>query len=275
LFPQAVPHAEERIEALEARACPGEQEPVVLALWAYRDLTGVRVQAGDLTGAAGVIPADAVDVRSVKTYVKQGKSRWGTYHEGLMEVPLVLQDRDTVEVSADRNQAFWVTVSVPEEAAPGTYEGALRIEATGSDALEIPYRVTVRDFTLVQPAGVVLAMYERMRDDPAWISAAMADMRAHGMTSVALMGNSGLALGRNGNNVTIAWDGTSALERNLDEYVRAGFSEPMCWLMGEDVTDFCLTFGPFGSPAFGQAYRQVIAGIVQHAKAVDWPEVIF
>jgi hypothetical protein len=247
----------------------------VLALWAYRDLADVRVSVGDLKGAAGVVPSAAVDVRAVKSYVKQGKSRWGTYHEGLTEVPLVLQERDSVSVQQGHNQAFWLTVHVPEEAAAGTYEGAVRIEAAGSEAFEIPYRVTVRDFSLAQPTGVVLAMYERLRADPAWIAAAMADMRAHGMTSVALMGDSGLRLSRNGNNVAIAWDGSSALERNLDEYAKAGFTEPMCWLMGEDLTDFCLRSGPIGSPAFGEAYRQAIAGIVQHGKAERWPEIIF
>jgi len=275
LFPNAVPAAEERVQTLSAAACPGEYEPMVLAVRALRDLQGLRVSVGDLTGDAGVLPAQAVDVRSVRFHPKEGQARWGPFNETLMEVPLFLDKRESLAVAGSRNQPFWLTVHVPADARPDAYSGTVTVEAAGSPGARLPVTVQVYPFTPDEPRGVTFAMYTKMRSHPAWIAETFADLRAHGMTSVALCGNSGLALSVRDGRTVVDWAGESPLERNMDEYTRVGFPEPMVWLMGGDIPKFCETVAPRDTEQFADAYRQVIRAIVEHGKQAGWPEIIF
>lgn len=275
LFPNAVPAAEERVRALSVAACPGEYEPMVLAVRALRDLQGLCVSVGNLTGDAGVIPAQAVDVRSVRFHPKEGQARWGPFNETLMEVPLFLEKRESLTVAASRNQPFWLTIHVPADARPGAYSGSVTVQAAGGPGARLPVTVEVYPFTPDQPTGVTFAMYTRMRSDRAWIAEAFADLRAHGMTGVALCGNSGLALSLRDGQVMVDWTGDSPLERNMDEYTRAGFPEPMVWLMGGDIPRFCEGLAPRAGEDFARAYRQIITAIVEHGKHAGWPEIIF
>jgi len=275
LFPNAAPTAAERVDALSIAACRGEAEPAVLAVRALRDLTDVRVTVSELRGAAGVIPPEAIDVRSVRFHPKQGQGRWGPFNETLMDVPLFLEKRDRLAVPANRNQPFRLTVHVPQAARPGRYEGKVSVVAAGTRGAVLPFVVEVHPFQLATPQGVTFAMYTRMRTERPWIRESFADMRSHGMTSVALCGNSGLAMTVEDGRVVVDWNGESALERNMDEYVRAGFGEPMVWLMGGDIPKVCQQIAPFKSEGFAKGYRQVITQIIAHGKRVDWPEIIY
>ncbi|MFQ6098183.1 MAG: hypothetical protein ACE5O2_10700, partial [Armatimonadota bacterium] len=275
LFPNSVPKAEERVEALSAAACPGEREPVAFAVRALRQLRDVRVMVSSLSGDGYTIPAGEIEVRSVRYHPKEGQSRWGPFNETLMDVPLFLEKRDGLRIAADTNQPFWVTVHVPQDASAGEYEGSVVIEEGGQRRASLPLTLRVWPFRLAEPRGVTFAMYTRMRTDPAWIAETFADMRAHGMTSVALCGNSGLSLSAEGGRVRVEWNGESALERNMDEYARAGFPEPMVWLMGGDIPAFCERIGPIQTEEFAEAYRGVIAAINAHGEQVGWPEIVY
>lgn len=274
LFPNAVPLAEERVVGLKAAACGGEREPVVFAVRAPRDLEDAQVTVTDLQGDAGTIPASAVEVRSVRYHPKEGQSRWGPFNETVMDVPLFLEKRDALSVAADTNQPIWLTVHVPDGAKPGTYTGAVEIKAAGSPAAQLPFTLEVYPFRLAEPQGRFFGMYTKMRTDPAWLAETFADMRAHGMTTIGLCGNSGLAMSVQDGKVAIDWNGESALERNMDEYVRAGFPEPMVWLMGGDIPAFCEKIGAIDTDEFAEAYRQVIIQIRAHGDAAGWPEII-
>lgn len=275
VFSNTVPRASERVSALSASACPGEYEPVVLVVHPLRELAGVSVEVSDLSSPRGSIPASAVDVRSIRYHLKKGQARWGPFNETLMEVPLFLEKRPSVDLPARRNQPFWLTIHVPEDAPAGDYTGSVTVRVADKAAAVVPLRLTVYPFRLAEPKGVTFAMYTRMRQDPAWIRETFADMRAHGMTSVALCGNSGLSMRAEGDHVVVDWNGQSALERNMSEYVRVGFPEPMVWLMGGDIPGFCQKLAPLDSDRFAVLYRSAISQIVAHAKAVGWPEIIF
>jgi hypothetical protein len=164
---------------------------------------------------------------------------------------------------------------VPENAKPGTYRGSVTVEAEGSTGARIPLAVEVHPFELAKPDGIVFAMYTRMRTDPAWIAETFSDMRAHGMTSIGLCGNSGLTLRQSDGKVVVVWTGESALERNLDAYVRAGFPEPVVWLMGNDIPRYCEKIAPLDSAEFAQVYRSIIEQILARAKQMGWREIIF
>jgi hypothetical protein len=275
LFANAVPLAEDRVTELEAAACAGEHEPVTFAIRALRDLDNVRVTVRDLQGDGGTIPADAIDIRSVRYHPKEGQSRWGPFNETLMDVPLFLEKRESLAIAADSGQPVWVTVRVPDDAKPGRYSGAIEIAAANSPGAQLPLTLQVYPFRLAEPTGRFFGMYTKMRTDPAWLAETFADMRAHGMTTIGLCGNSGLAMAVQDGEIGIDWNGESALERNMDEYSRAGFPEPMVWLMGGDIPAFCEKIGPIDSDQFADAYRQVITLMGAHGDEVGWPEIIY
>lgn len=54
------------------------------------------------------------------------------------------------DVWQDRNQPVWIDISVPENAAPGLYQGEARVKAREGEEAAIPVRLTVWDFTLPQ-----------------------------------------------------------------------------------------------------------------------------
>jgi hypothetical protein len=54
-------------------------------------------------------------------------------------------------VPADSCQPVWLSVCVPESAAPGTYRAAVRITAKGTSAVELPLNLEVVDWRIPEP----------------------------------------------------------------------------------------------------------------------------
>jgi hypothetical protein len=276
VFPNSDWAEAERVSRLKLAACPGEYKPVPLVVRALRDLVNLTVVVSDLAGAAGTIPASAIDVRSVRYQPKEGQARWGPFNETLMDVPLFLEKRNSIDLPPGTNQPFWLTVRVPEDTTTGQYAGTVTISASHEhERREIPLEVSVRPFRLAEPKGITFGLYAKMRTDPAWLQETFADMRAHGMTSIGLCGNSGLAMSVQDGKVGIDWNGQSTLERNMDEYVRTGFPEPLVWLMGGDIPKVCEGIAAIDTEEFTEAYRQVITAINEHGKQAGWPEIIY
>jgi len=61
----------------------------------------------------------------------------------------------------------------------------------------------------------------------------------------------------------------------MDEYLRAGFPEPMVWLMGGDIPKACEQIADLHTERFAQLYRGVIRQIIDHGEEVGWPQIIF
>ena len=57
------------------------------------------------------------------------------------------------DLQPDFTQPVWVTVSVPRDAPPGEYAGALRIRAPGCESMSVPLRVRVHAAVLAPGAG--------------------------------------------------------------------------------------------------------------------------
>ena len=52
---------------------------------------------------------------------------------------------------------FWLTIHIPEDAKPGTYEGVVKFTA-GQGSREVPLKVTVHPFELLQ-ARLIYSIY--------------------------------------------------------------------------------------------------------------------
>lgn len=90
---------------LACSACRGEYEALSVAVYALEDLKGLTVSAGDLTGPAGTIAADAVDIRVVKCWYQAGKEIWDTKHKTYVP-ELLVKDERLVRVDTEKKENY-------------------------------------------------------------------------------------------------------------------------------------------------------------------------
>ena len=64
--------------------------------------------------------------------------------------PDPLLPRNSLDLAANKTQAFWVTVQVSDDAVAGEYAGTVKLEKDGRALAEVPYSVRVWDFDLPQ-----------------------------------------------------------------------------------------------------------------------------
>jgi hypothetical protein len=158
IYPGTVPRQSELDPRLQAFASLGEYEPVTFTVHPLEDLSGVTVTAGELRSGDAAIPAQSVDVRSVRyMLVRPNYSTYFSYHVA----PDVLEHRDRQDVKQGRNQRFWITVKVPDDAAPGVYEGKLTLSAAGREPAEVPLSIRVLPVRLRKNPEHIYGMYYR------------------------------------------------------------------------------------------------------------------
>jgi len=158
IYPNTVPRQIELDPTLRTFASPGEYEPATFTVYPLEDLPEARVTAGELRGDNGAIAAENVDVRSVRyMLVRPNYSTYFSYHVA----PDVLEHRDSLDVKQGSNQRFWVTVKVPDDAAPGVYRGKLTFSAAGHEPADVPLEVRVLDIRLRKNPEHIYGMYYR------------------------------------------------------------------------------------------------------------------
>jgi len=146
-----------------------------LIVGSSKPMRGLKVTAGDLKGPGGRIPADAVRFRFglewgeqsprensrlnhllpfVQYDAKQFNALAPTPPEETPVKPLArawYREKNLPETVAPTPGAIvpvWLTVKTPADLKPGTYAGAVRVEAEGESPIEAPIEVRVADWTL-------------------------------------------------------------------------------------------------------------------------------
>ena len=181
VYPNTVPTAESLKRRLHAFACRQEREPYAVAVRALEPARQMRLTVSDLRGPS-VIPAAAFDVRTVRYHPQRIGSSWS--REWCI-MPQILDPHRPVDLAADRTQEFWLTVTVPADARPGTYTGKATLTCDRGKA-ELPLSLEVLPFDLAD-SGKWVGMYWRpfRCDTRQRMLKQIDDMRAHGMNCVA------------------------------------------------------------------------------------------
>ena len=156
-------------------ATPGEYEPVSFSVRPDERVEQIFLAAGDLTGPGGTISKANVRVQSVEAF-----------HGGDKDILMDL--RAPWDMPAYQRQLFWVTVHVPATAKPGLYQGEVTVTGSGRPLTRLTLEVEVLPFTLDDPPFALGFNYSSPKD-PQALAAHLADMRAHGMTTVAPLYN--------------------------------------------------------------------------------------
>ena len=229
IYPNSVPRPHELGRPVSCFACPGEYEPMAVAVRALKDLHALSCEVTDLRGPAGRIPARAMDVRVVRCWPQRLGSSWSTEWRVM---PELLEHKPSVNVPKDTSKEFWLTIHLPDDAKPGIYRGEVILRARNAGTARIPMQVEVLPFRLrknERPVGMY--WYEHMVIGTPMRDKQVRDMIEHGMTT--------LTLGRLTPDIRYE-DGrivldTGKLLRFLQELKRLGIEGPIpyhiSWLM--------------------------------------------
>ena len=171
-----VPTPAEMADTLKVRLARGEYEPVMLGLFALKDLQDVDVRvAGDLTGPGGarIAKKDVVIRRLVK------------------EVLPITRPRN---IKANEILAWWATVKSEKDTAPGIYRGNLEIVASGAVVHALPFEAEVLDITLPAPEIAFWTYHCESFFPKEFLTAELRkmyyrDMVEHGMNTVSVYNN--------------------------------------------------------------------------------------
>ncbi len=165
VYPTTTPRPEEMAPELRIFATPSEYEPLTVAVHLLQDVGDVSITASDI----GPIASEAVDVRHVRymrarpNYTVQGRYR---IVPDVLEPMYMFHDRARynpaapVGLTEGTTHRFWLTVQVPEDAAPGTYEGSIQVAAAGGDAT-VPIKLRVLPIELKQDPDKIFGIYYR------------------------------------------------------------------------------------------------------------------
>lgn len=159
----------EAVDKPMASLAANERESFQIVLRPSEGLSDVSIEVGELHNqdGSGVIAADRIDIARVKyvPVVKPSQTKvdgqgvdgeagfmWNEQEDsspGWYPDPLP-REHTGLDLEADRNHPFWITVFAPQGTPPGIYEGALSVTAKGKQTVEVPVSIRVWDFELPQ-----------------------------------------------------------------------------------------------------------------------------
>ncbi len=273
VFTNSVPRPLERIETVDAFGTLGEHEAATLSLYALRDLGQVRVTVDGLPIEAEVLP-----VRTLNKRVTYSSTEY------IADMPVLCERRESVDIAAGSSKRFVIDFRIAPDATPDIHEGTVRINVGGVEALTLPMRLRVLPYGLIEPTDMYWGEYytgpKLANTDEAKIAtmkADMADMRAHGMTSVGLCFGppTDTLVWAEDDTCSITWDGTSLYEAFMDTYVELGY--PMAVVLLSDSGQAAAGMGidePVSSERWANRYKAYWSMMQQEQNKRGWPELI-
>lgn len=224
-------------------AAPGEFEPVSFALRPDERVDQLFLTATELVGPAGTIPRANVRVQSVEGF-----------HGGDKDILMDLGH--PWDMPAYQRELFWATVHVPAEAKPGAYSGEVTVATEGKPVARLALALEVLPVRLDEPPFALGFNYSSPKD-PRALAAHLADLRAHGMTTVAPLYNFHLP---------VHDEDTREFGEFIEAFRRAGFSRPIYFGTSMNLLMSELAgYGPVDSRRFQRKFLQVMRRL--HAEA--------
>ena len=232
-------------------ATPGEYEPVSFAFRPEQRLEEVFITAGDLRGDGQRIPSGHVRIQSVESFHGGGRD--------------ILMDLGHAwDMPAYQRELFWVTVHVPPDAKAGLYRGKVTVTSQGREVATLDLELEVLPFSLSEPPYALGFNYSSPKD-PEVLAAHLADMREHGMTSVAPLYEFHLPIND---------EDTSELGTFIQTYLRAGFTKPIYFATPMGLFSSLAGYGPVDTLRFQRKYLEVMRRMWAETQRQDVP-VIF
>ena len=235
----------------EARlfAALGEAEPFSFLLRPRETLQDVFITATALEGPAGTIPKANAVVTSVEKFLGDGRD-------------ILMRLGKTWNMSAHSTEYFWCTVTVPDDARAGEYRGQVVVTSKGAPVGTIAVVLEVLPVRLADVPFALGFNYSSPKD-PKALAAHLADMRAHGMTTVAPLYKFHLP---------VHDADTSELSRFIEAYKKAGFPATLYFATPMNLQLSALAgYGSESSKRWQQKYIQVMRLLHAETQKHDVP----
>ena len=139
-------------DSVRISACGNEYEGFQLVILPFeKDLTNISVKATDLVnrGKDTRIPSSNIEINALD-YVYTKRPTYEVEHVGWWPDPIVpLEEPYFSDVNRDHLlQPVWVSVYVPSNTQPGSYEGVVTVSFSNSHPLKVNLVVNVRNFNI-------------------------------------------------------------------------------------------------------------------------------
>ncbi|MFH2138094.1 MAG: glycoside hydrolase domain-containing protein [Candidatus Omnitrophota bacterium] len=282
VYYHTLPNADSIKKKLETSIALGEYEPMTFSVRSLEDLKNVTVTASDLKGRGkDLIAKENIDIRVVRhvPVLKKNKADRFSYK------PIVLEKRETCNITKGKTKRFWITIYVSRDTAPGKYTGKIKFQPEKKKADYIPIEVEVLPILLKDPQRRYGIYYN---NDNRWegfypenINKHFADIREHGLSVVTLYGvpeikktEDGLELDFSTPGFTSSW----SIETFLENYTQAGLKGPLIFMGLDYLLRFKIASAleyEMYTKEFDQAYKELVKKIQENAGIESWPELIF
>jgi glycosyl hydrolase family 123 len=141
------PYKWDRTEGISAFGTPGEYEPLTFSLYPLRNIKDLRVKVSALKSDNAEIKTSDLDLRAV-TYWNLRFPRY-TSKDTYRAVPELLEKVNSIDLTKEVCQRFWLKVHIPSDAKPGLYKGYVTIYESGAKkAWLLPMALRVLDYKL-------------------------------------------------------------------------------------------------------------------------------
>jgi hypothetical protein len=160
IFPNSVPLAHERVDAVSTFASLGEYEPVTVAVYPLREVGECTLSVSELSGPNGAsIAVDDIDIRTVKQWRQIPGQKGADFAKQYMAMPELLEASDTIKLGESSTRQWWISIHVPEEATPGQYTGTIAIKSERGGTRQLELQLRVLPIKLQRPEDYNFGMY--------------------------------------------------------------------------------------------------------------------
>ena len=138
-------------EKYSLTAWKGEKVSAQVLLWNADSTNGVKCHIGDFKSKEGKLPARIAQARFVRYTLADHNSP--NFRVGGPQIITadMLDSLDRFDMAARTARPVWVTIEVPEDAAPGVYASEIEISHDGWGSTTLPMELKVVDHTLPAP----------------------------------------------------------------------------------------------------------------------------
>ncbi|HTF13749.1 MAG TPA: glycoside hydrolase domain-containing protein, partial [Burkholderiales bacterium] len=208
IFRESRPKGHEVIDQLSGRAVRNASVVLNFSLYPLRELGKVRISISELRKGQAVLSKNHVQLACVESVPDTAGIPKGQFRS----VPALLRPLRPTEIYMRDCWRVWITVTLPKDALPGTYSGAVTIVPEHAEPTRLPMRLTVAPISVEDVPGVdycMLMTYEFVELAMPWsreekrkiyVAAAnvLRDYRQHGMTTLCLHSPFVLMTGKDG-----------------------------------------------------------------------------
>ena len=238
IYPHTIPDHSKCISRIDIDIFRNEYKPLTFSIHSLKNLGLVEVEITPLKNCLGeALEKPKIGVVNLLTEIVEKKPdenfvsyRWA---------PKIIRP-ETVAISSNCSQRYWITLKTNTHTAPGIYNGTISIKPQNSHKIEIPIHVKVLPFTLTDTDidyGMMMTYEFYELDNKQWNDIEKSairqngikiynNLREHGMTMIYPHSYFYFTRGKNGQPVL------DDLKASLEAYVKIGFPGPFCWYLG-------------------------------------------